>query len=80
MGINRAMKISMEITKGYKTQLFMMCLSFFGLLILNTFTFGLLSLYIEPYMNLSFVNAYKFLKAKALETGRITEEDLKKEF
>ena len=80
MGINRAMKISTEITKGYRGQLFMMCLSFFGLLILNTFTFGILSLYINPYMSLSFVNAYKFLKAKALETGRITEEDLKKEF
>lgn len=80
MSVKHAIKVSMEITKGYKGQLFMMCLSFFGLVILNTFTFGLLSLYINPYMNLTFINAYKFLKAKALETGRITEEDLKKEF
>ena len=80
MGINHAMKLSMEITKGYKGHIFVMYFSFLGLFILNTFTFGLLSLYISPYMNLSLVNAYKFLMSKALETGRITEEDLRKEF
>lgn len=80
MKINQAMKLSMKITKGYKWDLFVMYLSFLGWMILNALTLGLLSFYIVPYYQLSLVNAYKFLKAKALETGTITEEDLKQDF
>ena len=77
MKINQAMKLSMKITKGYKWDLFVMYLSFLGWMILNALTLGLLSFYIVPYYELTLVNAYKFLKEKALETGAITEEDLK---
>ena len=80
MKINQAMKLSMKITKGYKWDLFVMYLSFLGWMILNVLTLGLLSFYIIPYYELTLVNAYKFLKAKALETGTITEEDLKQDF
>ena len=80
MKINQAMKLSMKITKGYKWDLFVMYLSFLGWMILNALTLGLLSFYIVPYYELTLVNAYKFLKAKALETGTITEEDLKQDF
>jgi uncharacterized membrane protein len=80
MKINHAMKLSMKITKGYKWDLFFMELSFLGWMILTALTLGLLSFYVTPYYELTRVNAYKFLKAKALETGTITEEDLNRDF
>ena len=80
MKINHAMQLSMKITKGYKWDLFVMYLSFLGWMILIVLTLGLLSFYVTPYYELTRVNAYKFLKAKALETGTITEEDLNRDF
>ena len=57
-----------------------MYLSFLGWMILTALTLGLLTFYVTPYYELTRVNAYKFLKAKALETGTITEEDLNRDF
>lgn len=76
VSIPEAMKISMKITKGYKWDLFIMYLSFLGWMILSSLTFGIGFLWLFPYMNLSFANAYKFLLGNALNKNRITMEEL----
>lgn len=76
VSIPEAMKISIKITKGYKWDLFIMYLSFLGWMILSSLTFGIGFLWLFPYMNLSFANAYKFLLGNALNKNRITMEEL----
>ena len=76
VSITRALRISIEITKGHKWDLFVMYLSFLGWAILSVFTLGILNLWLIPYMNMTYVNAYHALMKEALETGRIKPEDL----
>ena len=76
VSVTEAMKISMKITKGYKWDLFIMYLSFLGWMILSILTFGIGFLWLKPYMELSFANAYKFMLGNALNKNRITMEEL----
>lgn len=76
VSIRKLMKISMAITKGHKGELFIMDLSFLGWAFLCTFTFGIGTLWLTPYMNMSFTNAYHAMLKEALDTGRIRMEDL----
>ncbi len=76
VSIPEAMKISMKITKGYKWDLFVMYLSFLGWMILSSLSFGIGFLWLKPYMELSFANAYKFMLGNALNKNRITMEEL----
>ena len=75
IGVAKAMQISKTLTKGFKADLFVMYISFFGWHFLSTFTFGILQLWIQPYEYMSFTNAYKSLKMHALRTGILTESD-----
>ena len=70
------MKISMEITKGHKWDLFILSLSFIGWALLVPLTGGILYFWLMPYMNMTYVNAYHSLMKEALESGRIKPEDL----
>ena len=56
-----------------------MYLSFLGWAILATIPAGLGYIFLIPYMNLSFINAYHAMMKEALETGRIKPEDLQKQ-
>lgn len=56
-----AFKRSGAITKGYKIDLFILELSFIGWIFLGILTMGLGMLYVLPYINLAYVNAYKTL-------------------
>lgn len=76
VSVTKAMRISIEITKGHKWDLFVMYLSFFGWVLLSLLTLGLLNFWLTPYMNMTFVNAYHALMKEALESGRIKPEDL----
>ncbi len=74
---SEAIGISSKITNGYKGDLFMAWLSFFGWGILSALTFGLLAVfYVIPYIMMTFGGFYDELKAKALENGTISLEDL----
>lgn len=75
VGVRKSMKLSMAITKGYKGDLFVMSLSFFGWALLSGLTFGILNFWLVPYMEMSFTNAYHALKAQALKTGTVTADD-----
>lgn len=57
-----AMKKSAEMMKGHKSDLFILIFSFFGWMILGLFTFGLLYLWLVPYMNTTMCNFYDSIK------------------
>lgn len=75
ISINKAMKLSMVITKGYKKDLLYMYISFLGWIILTALTLGLLSIYTLPYIKLTSANAYLFMKGFAIKSNRLTLED-----
>lgn len=76
VSVTKAMKISIEITKGHKWDLFVMYLSFIGWDILCAFTLGIGNLWLTPYKNMTYTNAYHSLLKEAVESGRIKPEDL----
>jgi len=72
-----ALKLSMRMTKGYKGDIFVMQLSFFGWYLLNALTFGLLGIfYVNPYMYTSLAGLYEELKQNAIESGIVLAEEL----
>lgn len=75
VSVTKAMRISMEITKGHKWNLFVMYLSFLGWDILSLFTLGILQLWLLPYKNMTYINAYHSLVKEAIESGRLKPED-----
>ena len=58
-------KKSWAMTKGHKAEIFVMGLSFIGWGILVGFTFGLLMIWLMPYVTVSFALAYEELKKTA---------------
>ena len=65
IGLNEAITRSREMMHGNKMKLFLLQLSFIGWLLLIPFTFGMISIYVVPYMQTATVNFYnsiKFLK------------------
>lgn len=75
IGVRKALRLSIVITQGYKTEIFCMYLSFLGWLILGGLTAGILYVWIIPYIELTAANAYKYLKDRALESGIVSHED-----
>ena len=73
--VTKAMNLSKVMTKGYKGDLFVMCLSFIGWDILCALTCGILNLWITPYKWMTFTNAYHALKAHAIQAGDLRMED-----
>ena len=59
-----ALKKSKEMMDGHKMDYFMLCLSFLGWAILGVFTFGLLYLWLGPYMSTAQANFYNAIKDK----------------
>lgn len=59
---------SKEMTKGYKGDLFVLDLSFIGWSLLVPLTLCLLSIWLLPYMNATYGNAYLWLKDRRSTT------------
>ena len=57
-------KESQKITDGHKAELFVLSLSFIGWMMLGCVTFGLAYIWVAPYMNATFANAYEELREK----------------
>jgi uncharacterized membrane protein len=53
---------SKTMMNGHKLDFFILGLSFIGWIILIPFTFGLLSLWLVPYMQVTYANFYNSLK------------------
>lgn len=52
-------KESKRLTKGYKGQLFVCSLSFIGWMILSSFTFGILYIWLQPYIGATMAGMYR---------------------
>jgi len=73
--IRQAMQISKIMTQGHKADLFVMCLSFVGWYIVCGITCGIGLLWLTPYMNMAFANAYAGIKQDALNRGVLVMQD-----
>ena len=62
MTAREALNESKRITKGHKMNLFVLCLSFIGWYLLCMVTFGIAIIYVMPYMQATFANAYIAIK------------------
>lgn len=71
IGVMDAINQSKEMTKGYKWSYFVLCLSFIGWAILANFTFGILYLWLAPYMYVT--NCFFYMKIKGEENIAIVE-------
>ena len=45
---------------------FLLCMSFYGWALLGVFTFGILYIWLIPYMQATYANYYKSLKGEAV--------------
>lgn len=62
MPVMEALRLSERMMKGKKWDYFVLNLSFFGWALLSIPTLGLLSIWLEPYMQMSAVNFYNDVK------------------
>lgn len=67
IGVIDAAKESCRLTKGYKGNIFVLQLSFIGLVLLSILTMGILLLWVMPYMQVTFSELYLYLKEQKLE-------------
>lgn len=62
LGTTDALRKAWEVTNGHKFDLFVLGLSFIGWCILASLTFGILYIWLVPYMTVTFALAYDSLK------------------
>ena len=62
-------KESQEMTNGHKMDLFVLNLSFIGWILLANLTFGILYIWLLPYIQATFANAYQSLKPVKAEAS-----------
>lgn len=62
IGAREALRRSEAMMKGHKMEMFMLNMSFMGWAILGTFTFGLLYIWLIPYMQATMTNFYNSIK------------------
>ena len=65
MSARACIKASKEMTKGHKGELFVLELSFIGWFLLCFITLGIASIWVGPFMQVTFANAYNALKPQA---------------
>ncbi len=70
-----ALKLSKKMVKGNRGELFALDLSFIGWSFLCCITFGIASIYVIPYYFTTQALYYENFKIRALQDGRITEDD-----
>lgn len=70
-----ALKLSKKMVAGNRGELFALDLSFIGWLILCGISFGIASIYAIPYYLTTQALYYENFKIRALQEGRITEDD-----
>ena len=65
MGANEAITRSREMMNGHKWQLFCLHFSFIGWILLSVLTFGVLMIFVAPYMQAAEAEFYENLKIEA---------------
>lgn len=75
IGYKRALKLSMQMTNGYKGEIFLLQLSFIGWFLLGLLCLGIGILFVQPYYNATFAEMYLSLKNNAIKVGICMEAD-----
>lgn len=70
-----ALKLSKKMVAGNRGELFVLDLSFIGWWFLTCITFGIASIYVIPYYFTTQALYYENFKIRALQEGRISEDD-----
>lgn len=70
-----ALKLSKKMVAGNRGELFALDLSFIGWWLLTCITFGIASIYVIPYYFTTQALDYENFKLRALQEGKITEDD-----
>lgn len=71
----RARELSTSMTDGNKWNLFVFDLSFLGWILLGCLLCGIGVLFVLPYINASYAEAYTCLKAEAMQTKGVSGDD-----
>ena len=66
LSANEAIELSMKMMDGHKWDLFVLMLSFIGWIILACFTFGILYIWLVPYMSAAYANFYNEIKGETV--------------
>ena len=74
---NRVLKMSQDMMRGHKWELFVLELSFFGWELLNVITVGIVGVfYVNPYVQATLAEFYSAVKTEALQKGIVHPEEL----
>ena len=74
---NRVLKMSQEMMRGHKWELFVLGLSFFGWEFLSVITAGIVGIfYVNPYMQATLAEFYSAVKAEAIQKGIVHPNEL----
>lgn len=76
IGYQRALKLSIQMTRGNKFRIFILDLSFIGWLLLGTLALFVGVLFVLPYINATNAELYLTLRKNALEKGLCTFQEL----
>jgi uncharacterized membrane protein len=76
IGYQRALKLSMALTRGQKWRMFVLDLSFLGWYILGMLACGIGVLFVMPYYNATQAELYARLRQGGVEQGVCTMEEL----
>ena len=74
IGGREAISKSQEMMRGHKMEYFILLLSFIGWSILASLTFGLLYIWLIPYMNATYANFYQSIKPVDVYLNPETQE------
>lgn len=70
-------RLSLEMTRGFKMDIFVTHLSFIGWFLLSILTLGILDIfYVSPYFYATNAEMYRYIRANALEQGIATPDQL----
>jgi len=76
IGYKRAVKLSVQMTRGHKFRIFLLDLSFLGWLLLGFLLLFVGVLFVWPYINATYAELYVTLRQLALDKGLCTDEEL----
>ena len=76
IGAKRALKLSNQMTRGHKFEIFILDLSFIGWYLLGLMACCIGVVAVTPYVNATMAELYDTLKKEAVESGACTMEEL----
>ncbi len=71
MSARECIERSKQMTEGHKMELFILGLSFIGWAMLGALTFGILYIWLTPYMQATYANAYNLLRGIPAEEAPV---------